>query len=86
MKRRTNFMAYFQTFYHYLHVHKILLSASFFKKNGGSFNILTIYDSFVQFGATFATKFMKRPHIFFTYFQTSTLFLQVYKVSSLANQ
>ena len=79
-------MAYFQTFYHYLHVHKILLSASFFKKNGGSFNILTIYDSFVQFGATFATKSMKISATFFTYFETSTLFLQVYKVSSLANQ
>ena len=65
---------------------KILSSGSFFKKNGCCFNILTIYDSFVQFGATFATKFMKRPTIFFTYFQTSTLFLQVYKVSSLANQ
>ena len=86
MKRPTNFMAYFQTFYHYVHVHKILSSGSFFKKNGGCFNILTIYDSFAQFGATFATKFIKISTIFFTYFETSTLFLQVYKASSLANQ
>ena len=86
MKRPTNFYDYFQTLYHYVHVHKILSSGSFFKKNGGCFNILTIYDSFAQFGATFATKFMKRPTIFFTYFKTLTLLLQVYKVSLLANQ
>ena len=86
MKRPTNFMAYFQTFYHYVHVHEILSSRSFFEKNGGCFNILTIYDSFAQFAATFATKLMKISAIFFTYFETSILFLQVYKVSSLANQ
>ena len=86
MERRTNFMAYFQTFYHYVHVQKILSSGRFFLKNASCFNILTIYDSFAEFGATFRTKFMKRPTIFFTYFETSTLFSQVYKVSSLANQ
>ena len=79
-------MAYFQTFYHYVHIHKILSSGSFFKKNGGCFNISTIYDSFAQFGATFATKFIKRPTIFLTYSETSTLFLQLDKVSSIVNQ
>ena len=79
-------MAYFETVYHYLHIDKILSCGSFSKKNGRCFNILTIYDSLAQFGATFATKFMKRSNIFFTYFETSTLFLQLYKVSSIANQ
>ena len=79
-------MAYFQTFYRYVHIDKILSCGSFFKKNGGCLNIFIIYDSFVEFGATFATKFMKRPTIFFTYFETSTLFLQLYKVSSIVNQ
>ena len=63
MKRPANFMAYFQTFYHYVHVHKILLSENL-KKNGGCFKLLTIYYSFLHLRATFATKLMKRPTIF----------------------
>ena len=63
-----------------------VISKFFWKEWRGCFNILTIYDSFAQFAATFVTKLMKISAIFFTYFETSTLFLQVYKVSSLANQ
>ena len=70
MKRPTNFMAYFQTFYYYVHVHKVLSSEKNFLKNGGFFKMLTILYSYAQLWATFATKFMKRPTIFFLYFET----------------
>ena len=43
--------------------------------------MLTIFYSFLQLWATFAAKLMKSPTMFFTYIQSSTLFLHVYKIS-----
>ena len=43
--------------------------------------MLTIFYSFLQLWATFAAKLMKSPTIFFTYIQSSTLFLHVCKIS-----
>ena len=43
--------------------------------------MLTIFYSFPQLWSTFAAKRMKRPTIFFTYIQSSTLFLHDYKIS-----
>ena len=58
-------MTYFQTFYHYVHAHKILSSENFYWKNDGSFKMLTIYYSFWQLWAIFALVF-KLPIIMCT--------------------
>ena len=42
--------------------------------------MLTIFYSFPQLWATFASKLTKRPTIFFTCFQTSTLYLHNYNI------
>ena len=42
--------------------------------------MLTIYFSFAQLWATFPTKLMKRPTFFFTYFQSITSVLHLYKI------
>ena len=47
--------------------------------------MLTTFYLFPQLWATFATKLMKRPIVFFKYFETSTSFLHVYKMSGSAN-
>ena len=48
--------------------------------------MLTTSYLFLQLWATFATKLMKRPPVFFNYFKTSTSFLHVYKISWSANK
>ena len=48
--------------------------------------MIAISYLFLQLWATFATKLMKRPTIFFKYFETSTSFLHVYKITWLANK
>ena len=58
-------MTYFQTFYHYVHAHKILSSENFYWKNDGSFKMLTFYYSFWQLWAIFALVF-KLPIIMCT--------------------
>ena len=50
------------------------------KKNGGSLKMFTIYYSFSQIWATFATKVTKRPIFFFTYFQSTTSVLHLHKI------
>ena len=74
-------MSYFQTSYHYMLADKILSSENIFQKNGDSFKMLTIFYSIPQLWATFAKKVMKRPIIFFQYFETSTSSLCVHKIS-----
>ena len=61
--------------YHHVHAHKILSSENFCKKNSGCFKMLTIYYSFAQLWATFATKLMKR----------STIYLYILKLRICAN-
>ena len=80
MKRPTIFMTYFQIFYHDLHFHKNLSSGNLYKKDGGRFKMFTIHNSFPQLWATFALKFMKRPIFFFTYFESTTSVLHLYKI------
>ena len=69
--------------YHHVHAHKILSSENFCKKNSGCFKMLTIYYSFAQLWATFATKLMKRSTIFLYILK---LRLCVYKFTKFHDQ
>ena len=69
--------------YHHVHAHKILSSENFCKKNSGCFKMSTIYYSFAQLWATFATKLMKRSTIFLYILK---LRLCVYKFTKFHDQ
>ena len=73
MKRPTVFITYFQSSVQFVHVYQVLLSEYFFQKNGGCFNLISIFPCLNNFCKETYEKAYLIFHIYTNYLSHSTL-------------